>query len=191
MNLWSQMRFLGKTVVYQEQEELVGKVIRVDIEDPKLLENLQAIIQNMTDAKLYEHKNKMIKAAIDKYGILKLTFSLGDFSLKHEGNSIQILKDQGFLQKEEYESEEEKIELQDYFQTLLEVEIEKLREKRFYYIVFARATEGGLEPWLKMRYKKNWLGKQKKRKLRFVDFTIQDACITNMTGIWFNKYFYL
>lgn len=190
MSLIRQIKFLAQNVVYQDYPELIGKRISIDIQDSHLKETLIDKIQELSDKKIYELVNDNIKGLIDKYGFLDLNFSLADFSYEQNENPIDILKKQGIFQRHSDLDDEEREKERDVLSIILEPEIEKLKENKCYLKIFASASDDPRD-WKKIRYRKNLFGKYKKRNLRNVHFTIADACITNMKGIWMNKHFYL
>lgn len=114
-----------------------------------------------------------IHGAVAKYGILDLDFSAPAERLGEAKGGVRLLRELGFLPTEEMKQDGDA-------SLCFEMLLEDIVANRVFVKLF---MEGGRpEEWKELRIPEGYLPRP---------FRIIDACVTNASGIWFLKHFYL
>ena len=105
---------------------------------------------------------------------------------------FQILRNEKVLGKDESQSEEWREDSIEIMNFMLGENIKKIKDGKLYLKIFAEAR-GNFKSmqWYTDNHeiKFNTKPKYPKNPAK-VEFEIVDACVTNLSGVWFNKHFY-
>lgn len=189
MNSISALRTINRELTYNSLTDYVGIEIPIDISKSgeEIAEEIKLLVEESLNVQVKSNESNSIKGTIAKYGLIDINFEI---ELKHKSslnNGIQVLKDNGWIDKES-NSESEDDSILDYIVT-------ELTQNKNYLKVYA-VSMNEKEKWFK---KKSYLLKQlmNREKIKpkpndkIITFKIKDMCITNYSGIWLWKYFYM
>ena len=189
MNKISIFRTINTELKYRSIKEHIGMEIALDISEKS--ENIEGKIKSLIEEKLNikvkSIKGNNIEGTIAKYGLLDINFEIETEYKSDQNNGIQILKENGWIDKEnsnEYKDE-------GFFEDI----ITEIKENKDYLKINATVV-GQRKNWFK---EKSYLLKQMMKgekinplsKDRIQVFKINDMCFTNYSGIWLWKYFYM
>ncbi|MBC2846268.1 hypothetical protein [Winogradskyella flava] len=185
------LRTIHRELSYNSITDYIGIEIPIDISKSgeEIMEELKFLIQEKLNVQVKSNKSNSIKGTIAKYGLIDINFEINLKFDSNSNNGIQTLKENGWIDKESNS------EFEDNSTDFLEDIVTELNENKNYLKVYAvsKSQKGN---WFK---EKSYLFKQfmKKEKLkpltedRIMNFEIKDMCITNYSGIWLWKYFYM
>ena len=191
MTLYSNLKFVAKNLIFEKQEDLLGKIIKINTKLPLINKRINTQISQFCDYDMTLQREKR-NLAIKRYGLLDINFELRNLQLKKCNKPFQIMRDEKILKVAEPESSEFREENIEMMTFMLGEDIKKMKEGKLYLKIFAEATGNFIS---KRKYQEsqeitfNTKLKYPKNPAK-VEFEITDACITNLSGIWFNKHFY-
>jgi len=193
MSLHSNIKFVAENLIFENREDLVGKTIKINRKSFRIDKRIRSEVDQLCSYDMNLKTTSYRKLAIQKYGFLDLEFELTNLQIQKCNNPFQILRNEKSLEKDESQSAEFREESVDIMNFMLEEDIKKMKDSKLYLKIFAESTGD-----FKSKYRHATCPEsQLKKELRYqtnrakVEFEIIDACITNLSGIWFNKHFYL
>lgn len=124
---------------------------------------------------------KMLDGQIIKYGLLDLEFSTAPSLLGDYQSGVPLLRELGLMGKTSINDDWNNP------MEIVEMVLEDLAESHTYLKLFLRASDQ-----INFDMRGQLLGQVNPSSLSFpMTFTIQDACITNVSSAWMMKHFYL
>lgn len=191
MSLHGNIKFVAENLIFENQDDLVGKTIKINRKSLIINNRIQSKVRQYCsyDMTLKPTKRRL---AIKRYGYLDLEFELTNIQRQKCDNPFQILRNEKVLAKNEIHGDEFREDAIDMMNFMLEEDIKKTNDGKLYLKVFAKSI-GNFKSrqWYTDNHEIKFNTKPKYPKNpAIVEFRIIDACITNLSGIWFNKYFY-
>ncbi|WP_046745527.1 hypothetical protein [Kordia zhangzhouensis] len=189
MNSISTLRTINRELAYNSLTDYVGIEIPINISKSgeEIAEEIKLLVEESLNVQVKSNESNSIKGTIAKYGLIDINFEIELKDKPNLNNGIQVLKDNGWIDKESDS------EFQD--DSILDDIVTELTENKNYLKVYAVSTNQK-EKWFK---EKSYLFKQlmngenikPKPNDKIITFKIKDMCITNYSGIWLWKYFYI
>ncbi len=189
MNKINILRIINSELKYNPINDFIGIEMSIDIskKGEVIAEEIKLIIEENLKVKVKSIKGNNIVGTIAKYGLIDINYEIEEKPKSNESNGIQILRDNGWIDQEnsdEYHDE-------GFFEDI----VVELKENKSYLKIFANTTDDK-KSWFK---EKSYLLKQMMKgerikplpKDRIQVFKINDMCITNYSGIWLWKHFYM
>ncbi|KAB1151407.1 hypothetical protein F7018_18135 [Tenacibaculum aiptasiae] len=183
------LRRINRELKYNSIIDYIGIEIPIDISKNEQLitEEVKFLVEESLNIQIKSSENNNIKGTIAKYGLIDINFEIESKAISNSNNGIQFLKDNGWIDKESTS------EFQD--DSFLTDILSDLNENKIYLKIYAVSTNQK-EKWFK---NKSYLFKQfingeelrPKPNDKIITFKIKDMCMTNYSGIWLGKYFYL
>ncbi|AUC16535.1 hypothetical protein BTO06_15870 [Tenacibaculum sp. SZ-18] len=189
MNSIRTLRTINKELAYNSLTDYVGIEIPIDISKSgdQIAEEIKLLVEENLNVQVKSNESNSIKGTIAKYGLIDINFEIELKDKSNPNNGIQVLKDNGWIDKESDS------EFQD--DSILDDIVTELNENKNYLKVYAVSTNQK-EKWFKEKsylFKQLMNGEKIKPKPndKIITFKIKDMCITNYSGIWLWKYFYM
>lgn len=189
MNNISTLRTINRELAYNSLTDYVGIEIPIDISKSgeEIAEEIKLLVEENLNIKVKSNKSNSIKGTIAKYGLIDINFEIELKAVSNSNNGIQVLKENGWIDKESASEFEDDSVLEDI--------VTELNENKNYLKVYAVSTNQK-EKWFKEKsylFKQLMNGEKLKPKTndKIITFKIKDVCITNYSGIWLWKYFYM
>ena len=190
MTAFSVLRFLSNHLKYKSLDNFVGAKIPLDISSPDMQNALHEVIKDHFHLSISTLTKSNFSGTIAKYGLIDLEYTVDDKILFPEHSGLEIMKENLLLDRENDYSKEEK---EASLQFLLDLK-QDILQNQTYLKIFARVeTEN---KWL--RTHPNLIREYLKSKELRIDspdkiliFKVEDVCLTNFSGIWLMKHFYL
>jgi len=190
-SLFKNLKFIAGNLIFELQSDLIGNVIKVNRKSLRIDHEIQLEVSKFVNINMTLKSAKYRKKGIKKYGLLDLEFELHDFDKSVHKNPIEVLRTEQVLTEVEHENQKELEDARDTMSFMLEADIKRIKSAKIYLKIFAQAKGDFISQhdlFLKGGSKKEI---RSINNTNNVEFEITDACITNLSGIWFNKHFYL
>ncbi len=189
MNSISTLRTINRELAYNSLTDYVGIEIPINISKSgeEIAKEIKLLVEESLNVQVKSNESNSIKGTIAKYGLIDINFEIELKDKPNLNNGIQVLKDNGWIDKESDS------EFQD--DSILDDIVTELTENKNYLKVYAVSTNQK-EKWFKEKsylFKQLMNGEKIKPKPndKIITFKIKDMCITNYSGIWLWKYFYI
>ncbi|WP_405377389.1 hypothetical protein [Nonlabens sp. Asnod3-A02] len=189
MNKINTLRTINSELKYNPIKDFIGIEMPIDIskKGDVIAKEIKSIIEENLKVKIKSISGNNIEGTIAKYGLIDINFEIEEKSKSNENNGIQILRENGWVDKENSDEYNDEGFLEDI--------VVELKENKNYLKIYANTIDQK-QSWFK---EKSYLLQQmiKGEKIkplpkdRIQVFKINDMCFTNYSGIWLWKYFYM
>ncbi|MDX2304380.1 MAG: hypothetical protein NW226_16360 [Microscillaceae bacterium] len=190
MTAFSVLRFLSNHLKYKSLDKFIGTEIPLDISSPDVPAALCDVIKEHFNLSIRTLTKSNLGGTISKYGLIDLEYIVEEDIPFPSLSGLEILKENLLVDQENDYSKQEK---EASLQFLMDLK-EDVLENNIYLKIFARVeTENNwlrTHPNLIRDYLKN-KGLRIDSQDKILVFTVEDACLTNFSGIWLMKHFYL
>lgn len=192
MSLHGNIKFIAENLIFEQEEDLIGKTIRINRKSFRIEQQIHAEISQLCSYDMILNKNSSRKLALKRYGFLDLEFELTKLQMQKCNAPFKILRNEKVIAKNESQNAAWREDSVDMMNFMLEKDIEKIKDNKLYLKIFAQSIGDFKSIYRHLSKPEHRIIKEiryQKNQTK-VDFEIIDACITNLSGIWFNKHFY-
>lgn len=190
MSLYSNLKYIAQNLVFERQSHVIGQTIQLKWKSRKVETTLQQHFESLFNFDIELEPNNYRKLAIQKYGYLDLTFEIKGIQKEITKDVFKVLRDEGVVEKVNHNDLKMREDDRETLSFMLEDDIQKMKDGRLELKIFAKVTGDFITGHEQFQKRKMIFRNRFPRNPKEATFVVTDACITNLSGVWFNKYFY-